>query len=107
MTFLIHLNIVPFHVVHVVLVDSELSPRQRHSGHLVLQRPDGEGSGDDVVQQQLQTIAHREKPRECRRHTLTPLRSLGLSLNFSSAFSGPPSCTNSVLKALSVGTNMV
>jgi len=37
----------------------------------------------------------------------TPLRSLGLSWNFCSALSGPPSCTSNVLKALSVGTNMV
>jgi len=37
----------------------------------------------------------------------TPLKSLGLSWNFSSAFSGPPSCTNNVLNALSVGTNTV
>lgn len=37
----------------------------------------------------------------------TPLRSRGFSRNFCSAFSGPPSCTSNVLKALSVGTNIV
>lgn len=38
---------------------------------------------------------------------LTPLNSRGFSLNFSSALSGPPSCINKVLNALSVGINKV
>lgn len=50
----IYLYVVPFDVVHVVLVHSELGPCQRHAGHLVLQGVQGEGPGDDVVQQKLQ-----------------------------------------------------
>jgi len=38
---------------------------------------------------------------------ITPISKRGFSRNLSSARSGPPSCTNSALNALSVGTNTV
>lgn len=45
--------------------------------------------------------------QKIKKNFLTPLSSLGLFLNFSSALSGPPNCTNKLLKALSVGAKIV
>lgn len=46
-------DLVPLHIMHVILIDSELSARKRYSGHLVLKRADVESSRNHVVQEKL------------------------------------------------------
>lgn len=45
-----HPHFVPLHVVHVVLIDPELSAREGHSRHLVLQGANVKRSWDHVVE---------------------------------------------------------
>lgn len=49
-----HSDLVPFDIMHVILVHPELSAGQRHSGHLVLEGGDIEGTWDHVVEKQLE-----------------------------------------------------
>lgn len=49
-------DFVPLHIMHVILIDSQLSARKRYSGHLVLKRADVECSRDHVVQEKLEKI---------------------------------------------------
>lgn len=46
-------DLIPLHVMHVILIDSELSTRERYSSHLVLKRADIECSRYHVVQEKL------------------------------------------------------
>lgn len=110
----VYLDVVPLVIVHGVDVDAQLGSRETHAGHLVLETFDFESSRYNVMQQKLRSEEVRSVNRVYElsrwnngRSELTPLRSLGLSLNFCSAFSGPPSCTSRVRNALSVGTNIV
>lgn len=48
------LDVVPLNILSGVCVYPELGARQTHSGHLVLQGRQLEGSGDYMMQQQLQ-----------------------------------------------------
>lgn len=48
-----NLDVVPFGVVHIVLIDTQLGAGQRDASHLVLQRGDFKVAGNDVMQQQL------------------------------------------------------
>lgn len=48
-----NLDVVPFGVVHVVLIDTQLGAGQRDARHFVLQRSDFKVTGNDVMQQKL------------------------------------------------------
>jgi hypothetical protein len=48
------LDVIPLNVLSGVRVHPQLSACQTHSGHLVLQRRQLEGAGDDMMQQQLE-----------------------------------------------------
>lgn len=48
-----HSDLIPLHVVHVILVDPELGAGQGDAGHLVLKGRYVEGSRDHVVEQEL------------------------------------------------------
>lgn len=48
-----NLDVVPFGVMHIVLIDTQLGAGQRDASHLVLQRSDFKVAGNNVMQQKL------------------------------------------------------
>lgn len=46
-------HLVPLHIMHVILVNPQLSTSKGDSRHLVLEGTDIECSGDDVVEKKL------------------------------------------------------
>lgn len=51
-------DIIPLLIVHIVLIDAQLSASQGHARHLILQRGYLKGARNDMMQKQLQKKNH-------------------------------------------------